>query len=104
MKILTEKGYIRRFGECCAAYRVQYNEDHGILPVCASTAVALKPEQAARLTAKLEAMTGKTVELTNRIDPSVMGGVRLDYSGKRVDGTVKNRLDTVSELLKNTIL
>ena len=104
MKLLTEKGYMRHFPDCCHAYRAQYNDDHGILPVCAATAVALTPEQTRKLTKKLEALTGKTVELTNRIDPSVLGGVRLDYSGTRVDGTVKNRLDNIRQLLKNTIL
>ena len=104
MKILTEKGYIRYFSDCCHAYREQYNEDNGILPVCAVTAVPLDKAQTAKLTAKLEKITGKTVELTNRTDPACLGGVRLDYDGKRVDGTVQNRLDAVRSLLKNTVL
>ena len=104
LKILTEKGYIRQFSDCCKAYRRQYNADNGILTVQAVTAVALTQEQSARLTEKLQKQTGKTVELVNRVDPSVLGGVRLDYDGKRVDGTVKNRLDTIGNLLKNTVL
>lgn len=104
LKILTEKGYIRYFSDCCSAYREQYNEDHGILPVCAVTAIALDETQTAKLTAKLEKITGKTVELTNRIDPACLGGVRLDYDGKRVDGTVQSRLDAIRSLLKNTVL
>ena len=104
MKILTEKGYIRHFSDCCRGYREQYNEDNGILPVCAVTAVALDETQTAKLTAKLEKITGKTVELTNRTDPDCLGGVRLDYDGKRVDGTVQSRLDTIRSLLKNTVL
>ena len=104
MKILTEKGYLRHFSDCCKAYRDHYNADHGIVTVQAVTAVALTGEQSARLADKLTKITGKTIELTNRIDPSVLGGVRLDYDGKRVDGTVKNRLDNVRDLLKNTVL
>ncbi len=104
MKILTEKGYIRQFSDCCKAYRQQYNTDNGILTVQAVTAVALTEEQSARLTEKLAKQTGKTVELVNRVDPEVMGGVRLDYDGKRVDGTVKNRLDAIGNMLKNTVL
>lgn len=104
MKILTEKGYVRQFGDCCKAYREQYNEDHGILPVRAVSAVALNVEQTEKLTEKLSRMTGKTIELTNQVDPSVLGGVRLDYDGKQVDGTVANRLDTIANLLKNTVL
>ena len=104
MKILMEKGYMRYFADCCKAYKTLYNEDHGILPVLAVTAVALTDTQKQKLTAKLESITGKTVELENRVDPTVLGGVRLDYDGKRVDGTVKNRLDSIGSLLKNTVL
>ena len=104
MKILTEKGYMRHFVDCCDAYRQQYNLEHGILSVRAVSAVALSEEQAQKLTAKLEKVTGKTVELSCRVDPAVLGGMRLDYDGKRVDGTVANRLDTISNMLKNTVL
>jgi len=104
MKILLEKGYMRHFADCCKAYKDLYNQDHGILPVRAVTAVALSDGQKQKLTEKLMAMTGKTIELTNRVDPSVLGGVRLDYDGKQVDGTVKNRMDTIGGLLKNTVL
>ena len=104
LKLLTEKGYARYFADCCAAYRIRYNADHNILPVTAVTAVALSRQQADRLTEKLEKLTEKTVELTNRIDPEVLGGVRLDYDGKSVDDTLSNRLAAISQLLNNTIL
>ena len=104
LKLLTEKGYIRYFGDCCKAYRDLYNTARGILPVCAVTAVAMTPQQEEKLKRKLAQITGKTVELTNRVDPSCLGGVRLDYDGKRVDGTVQNRLDSIRDLLKNTVL
>ena len=104
LKILTEKGYVRQFSDCCKAYIQQYNEDHHILPVCAVTAVALSDAQAEKLTAKLAQITGKTIELSNRVDADCLGGVRLDYDGKRVDGTVRNRLDAIRSMLKNTVL
>ena len=33
LKILTEKGIIRHYSECCDAYRSLYNRDNGIIPV-----------------------------------------------------------------------
>ena len=81
LKILTEKGYPRHFSDCCVAYCNRYNQDHGILPVRAVTAVALTESQSARLCEKLQTITGKTIELTNRVEPGVLGGVRLDYDG-----------------------
>ena len=100
LKILTEKNYIRHFPDCVAAYRQQYNLDNHILPVTAVTAVALTQEQAGKLTNKLSAITGQTIDLTNRVDPSVMGGVRLDYHGKRLDDTVSHRLESVRSMLQ----
>ena len=104
LKILTEKGYARHFSDCVAAYRQHYNVDNNILPVTAVTAVSLTAEQSEKLTGKLSTLTGKKVELTNRVDPGILGGVRLDYDGKRLDDTVSHRLDSVRAMLKNTVL
>ena len=104
LKILTEKGYMRHFSDCCKAYEESYNRDNGILPVTAITAVSLNPAQAEKLTEKLCQITGKQVKLHNRVDPEVLGGVRLDYDGKRLDDTVSHRLDAVRSLLKSTVL
>ena len=104
MKILTEKGYIRHFSDCRKGYTLHYNQDNGILSVTAVTAVALSGAQAEKLTGKLESITGKTIELTNRVDPGIYGGVRLDYDGQRLDDTVAHRLENIRNLLKNTVL
>ena len=104
MKLLMEKGYIMHFPDCCKAYLECYNEDNGILPVNVVSAVPLTQDQSARLSEKLAKMTGKTVELHCAVDPKCLGGVRIDYDGKRVDDTLAHRLDALRNLLKNTIL
>lgn len=104
LKILTEKGYMRHFGDCCEAYIQQYNSDNGILSVTAVTAVALSDAQKDKLTKKLQAITGKEIQLRGRIDPSVLGGIRLDYDGRRLDDTLAHRLDAIRNLLNNTVL
>lgn len=102
LKILTQKGYMRHFDDCCKAYRQIYNRENGILEVCAVTAVPLSTRQQEKLTQKLSKVTGKTIDLVNRVDPACLGGVRLDYDGKRVDDTVSHRLESIGALLKNT--
>ena len=104
LKLLTEKGYIRHFSDCCAAYQECYDRDNGILPVTAVTAIPLSQPQITRLQEKLAAITGKTIRLESRVDPECIGGVRLDYDGKRLDDTISHRLESVSKLLKNTVL
>ena len=104
LKLLTEKGYMKHFSDCCKMYRQQFNKDNGIVPVTAFTAVPLSEELRAKLCAKLSTVTGKTIELDCRIDPETLGGVRLDFDGKQVDGTVRRRLEDIRGLLKNTVL
>ncbi len=104
MKILTEKGTIRYFSDCCDAFTAHYDQDNGIVRVSAVTAVALSPEQSDKLTQKLSRITGKKIVLQNRIDPAVLGGVRLDYDGQCLDDTVSHRLDAIRDLLKKDVL
>lgn len=104
LKILTEKGYIKQFSHCCEQYVELYNQDHNILSVKAVTAVAFTEKQQTALVDKLAQITGKTIQLKVSIDPNCLGGVRLDYDGQRLDGTVIRRLANVRDLLKNTVL
>ncbi len=104
LKILTEKGYMRYFSDCCDAYTQLYDQDNGILRVTAVTAVAMTAAQTDKLTQTLSRTTGKQIALHTRIDPSVLGGVRLDYDGQRLDDTVSHRLDAIRDLLSKTVL
>ena len=104
LKILTEKGYMKYFCDCCRTFEDLYNRDNGILPVTAITAVAMSEEQVQKLSDKLSRATNKQVKLLNKVDPSVLGGVRLDYDGKRLDDTVSHRMDAIRRTLSSTVL
>ena len=92
LKILCEKGTLRELSGCARAYRIRYNQAHGILEATAISAVPLTEQQLAALHAKLESLTGKTIDLKTKVDAKVLGGIRLDIEGTELDGTVQNRL------------
>ena len=71
LKILCEKGTLRELPGCARAFRVKYNQAHGILEATA---------------------TGKKIDLKTKVEPGVLGGIRLDIEGTELDGTVQNRL------------
>ena len=56
------------------------------------SAVELTDDQKERLTAALEAATGKKVELKVIIDPTVLGGLVAQVGDTVIDGSVKTRL------------
>ena len=92
LKILCEKGTLRELSGCARAYRIRYNQAHGILEATAVSAVPLTEQQRAALHAQLESLTGKTIDLKTKVDAKVLGGIRLDIEGTELDGTVQNRL------------
>ncbi len=104
MKILTENGTIAQLPGCAQQFRKRYNQDAGILDAQVITAKPLGDDLMGKLQAKLQQTTGKIVELTQRIDPTVLGGIRLEMEGQMMDGTVKNRLEKLQTQLKNMVL
>ena len=48
---------------------------------------------------KLEKFSGRQVKLSQRLDPGVLGGLRVEMEGKSLDGTVKGRLQGIAEKL-----
>jgi F-type H+-transporting ATPase subunit delta len=58
-----------------------------------TSAAPLAEDQRADLVRRLAAATGKTVELHEKIDPRVLGGLIVKVGDKIVDGTLKRRLE-----------
>jgi F-type H+-transporting ATPase subunit delta len=102
VKILCENGTLRELSGCAKEYRARYNEAHGIVAATAVSAVALTPEAKDKLEKRLSELTGKSIHLENRVDPAVLGGIRLDMAGERLDGTVAARLDALRREIRNT--
>lgn len=102
LKLLCENSTIGSLKGCAKVYRQRYNADHDIVEVCAVTAVPMRTALMQSLKEKLEQLLNNTVELTCKVDPTCMGGVRLELPGRQLDGTVRHRLDTLAAALQQT--
>ncbi len=104
VKLLCANGTVSQLPDCEAAYHARYNDDHGILAVRAVSAVPMRPELQEKLRQKLEAKTGKRVEMTFSSDPDLIGGVKLTMQGVQYDGTVRRHLDEIQRLLQTSTM
>ncbi len=104
IKILCEKHSVFSFSEIRKTFSALYDEARGILHAEAVSSVEMTEEQLLRMRDKLSSKTGKTVVLKNTVDPSILGGIKLRYSGVQIDGSVKSRLDSFEKTLKNTVI
>lgn len=103
LKVLVENGTSHEFMDAAKQFRKEYNWENGIETVTVVSAVALDAAQESELVKKLSELTGKKIQLEKTVDPSVMGGIRLQMDGLQMDGTVKNKLDAIRSRLLHTI-
>ena len=69
-----------------------WEEEHRLLPVEVTSAVALDPAVAEELDRKVREQTGQTVELTAKVDPEILGGIVLRVGNSILDASIRNRL------------
>jgi F-type H+-transporting ATPase subunit delta len=81
-------------------YVVLANESRGVVEAHVTSAVELKDEEKSELSSILARLTGKKVQTTYQVDPSIVGGVIVRIGDKIIDGSIKTRLTTLREQLK----
>ena len=99
MKLLVEKERFECFLDSVKWFHRRYNEDFGIVEARVTSAVALSDDDQAALRQKLQEMSHKTVSLITRVDPTLIGGIRVEMDGKRYDNTIQNKLSRLKQSL-----
>ena len=92
----------RRLGAIGAirdAFAAIKDERIGIVSAETTTAVPLSAAEVKRLHEALESMTGRTVRVTHRVDPAVLGGARTRIGSKVYDGTLRHQLESLRDRL-----
>ncbi len=98
---------IRKNREMLLPAMVEYfnellDEHRGILRGVVYTVVAMTDEQLQALNQRLNAMTGKTVVLTQQIDTSLIGGFVVQIKDMVIDNSIRHQLEKLKERLVET--
>ncbi|MCR5330971.1 MAG: ATP synthase F1 subunit delta [Lachnospiraceae bacterium] len=104
IKLLCERGLLGEFEGCCDTFVKRFNVDHNIAEAVVTSAVRLTDSQLASLKAKLEARSGKSVSLIQKLDPKVLAGIKVELEGVQLDGTVSGRLSGIGRKLDEAVL
>lgn len=104
IKYLSERRAVSSLPAAMAEFSALRDERLGIERVEAVTAVPMNERQTEALKSRLAALTGKTVIIKNTVDPGILGGMKLRYSGVQLDGSVKTRLDKLERQLSSIIV
>lgn len=104
LKLLCERHLIYSFSEVIKTYTSLYNEEMGIEEVTVITAIPLTSDRAERLKQRLSEITGKKIIISNTVDKGILGGIKIRYSGRQIDASLKTRLDEFEKKLSETVI
>jgi F-type H+-transporting ATPase subunit delta len=97
--LLVEKGRAKFLPLIAETYHQLADEVRGILRTQVSSFLPLTNQERRALVQKLTSMTGKKIVLEERVDPALLGGMRLQMGDEVIDGTVAGRLKELRETL-----
>jgi F-type H+-transporting ATPase subunit delta len=100
MFLLIDKNRIENFRDIGEEFALLVEREQGVMRAKVTTAVALPADLEEQLKAKLSSLTGKTMILEKRVDPAVIGGVKVVMGDKILDGTVRTNLDALRKTLE----
>lgn len=70
-----------------------WDQENRLLPVEVTSAVDLDDATVKSIGERIGDQTGQRVELTSRVDPSILGGIVLRVGNSILDASIKHRLD-----------
>ena len=85
--------------EMVAQYDVLEREARGAQTLRVTTARPLEQAEIDAIVAKLTDAFKTPLDVTQAVDPTLIGGVRLTVGDKRIDGTISGRLDDLARML-----
>lgn len=101
--VLTERARMSCFDGIVKNFRTLYNEHYRIAEITVTASASLSEQLRESIKEKMSAVTGKTVSIKEKVDPSLIGGIIIDYGSTRYDGSVRSRLTELKKELGGVI-
>jgi F-type H+-transporting ATPase subunit delta len=99
LRLLSEKGRAGEVEEIAKEFERLVAAEQGQLTVELTTARELTDDEARGIVAQIEQASGRKVEATRSVDPSLIGGLVLQAGSFRVDASVRGRLGKLRQEL-----
>ncbi len=100
--LLAERDRLAMLPDLLAAYRDRLMEHQRIVSVEVTSAVALSAERTHAIQQRLATVTGRSVRMSARVDPSLIGGMVARVGGTVYDGSVVVQLAKLKARLSET--
>jgi F-type H+-transporting ATPase subunit delta len=102
LRLTAEKGRIGEIEEMAREFDRLVAREERRLDVELTTAFELSDDEANEIVRQIEKASGRTVDATRTVDPSLIGGLVLQAGSMRVDASVRGRLERLRRELVST--
>ena len=100
LKVLINKKRLESLFGIISYYYTLYDEFVGTLLMTIYSPRVVSSEQVERIKSKLEYLTHKKIEMRVKTDPELIGGICVEYNGRRIDASIKARLDNMKKQIQ----
>lgn len=95
LDVLVENHRLAAIPRIRRRYDRLWDEANDVLPVTVTSAVPLDEAVVQRIGDQIGRQTGRQVELTKQVDPSIVGGFVVRVGNAIVDASIRNRLENL---------
>lgn len=85
--------------EIVQQYKILEAQARGAEPLIITTAVPLSADELSKMVARLEQVYKKKFDVTQKVDGTLIGGVRIMMGDRRIDDSIAGRLEDLSRTL-----
>ncbi len=97
--LLISKDKLKYIGQISKDYELMLDEHNGIRHAEVITATPIDDAEMKIISNKLESLVGGKVTIHTRIDPGLIGGTIIRIGDSLIDGSIRNRLDSLKREL-----
>jgi ATP synthase F1 delta subunit len=97
LELLIEKTRMPEIFRIRRQFEELWKEENKLIDVTVVSAVELDPDVVSKIGTEVERQTGERVELSSRVDESVLGGIVLQVGNMVVDASIRNRLEKLKK-------
>ena len=98
--LLAANGRASALADVIRAFEALAAQARGAVSAEVTTAVPLSAAQAKGVAAALRQALGKDPEISTRVDPAILGGIRVKVGSKLFDASLRSKLDSLKFALK----
>lgn len=98
--LLAQNGRARDLAGVITGFEALYAKHTGVVAAEVVSAVPLTTVQTTHIRSALMQALGKAPEITTRVDPALLGGLKVKVGSKLFDASLKTKLDQLKFALK----